>query len=114
MMFLRAVMCLLMMMALPVPGSAQVQGPLSAIDLQNLCNSRYDVDVGMCAGYIMAIAEQLQAQSDPAQPVCLSPAVRGQALVDNMQRAWAEQPPGPHDQAAAHVARVLRARFRCP
>lgn len=103
---------LLVVAAIPV--QAQVQGAMTAIELQNLCNSRYDVDAGMCAGYIMAIAERLQQDPNPIHRVCLSPAVSPQTLVDNLLRGWESSPPQPHDLATDSVAGLLRDRFRCP
>ena len=100
-------------LSISLPALAQIEGPMTAVQLQGLCNSRYDVDAGMCAGYVMAIAERLQQDSDPLHHVCLSPAIGAQTLVENLQRAWAVQPPQPQDLATTTVAGALRDRFRC-
>lgn len=92
-----------------MPAHAQ----MTAIELQGLCNSRYDVDAGMCAGYIKAIAEELMQESDPRAQVCLSPAIGPQTLVENVQRSWAERAPQSQDFANDSVAGVLKDRFRC-
>lgn len=94
---------------LSVPARAQ----MTAVELQNLCTSRYDVDAGMCAGYIKAIAEELMQDPDPRAKVCLSPAIGPQTLVDNVQRGWATRAPQPQDFANDSVAGVLKERFRC-
>ena len=86
---------------------------MTAVELQGLCTSRYDVDAGMCAGYIKAIAEELMQDSDPRARVCLSPAIGPQTLVDNVQRSWAERAPQAQDFASDSVAGVLKDRFRC-
>lgn len=86
---------------------------MTAVELQGLCNSRYDVDAGMCAGYIKAIAEELMNDHDPRARICLSPAVSAQTLVDNVERGWLSRAPQPQDLAADSVAGVLKERFRC-
>ena len=86
---------------------------MTAVELQNLCTSRYDVDAGMCAGYVKAIAEELMHDSDPRAKLCLSPAIGAQTLVENVQRGWAARTPQPQDFASDSVAGVLRDRFRC-
>lgn len=91
--------------------SARAQ--MTAVELHNLCNSRYDVDAGMCAGYIKAIAEELMQDSDPRAQICLSPAIGPQTLVDNVLRGWAERAPQSQDFATDSVAGVLKDRFRC-
>lgn len=78
-----------------------------------MCASRYDVDAGMCAGYVKAIAEQLMHDSDPRAKFCLSPAVSAQTLVDNVRRGWATRPPVAQDLAVDSVSGVLKDRFRC-
>lgn len=86
---------------------------MTAIELQNMCTSRYDVDAGMCGGYIKAVAEQLMQDHDPRAKVCLSPAVSAQTLMENVQRSWAARPPQPQDLAIDSVTGVLKDRFRC-
>lgn len=86
---------------------------MTAIELQNLCTSHYDVDAGMCGGYVKAIAEQLMADHDPRAHFCLSPAIGPQTLVQNVQRAWEARPPKPEDLAFDSVTGVLKDRFRC-
>lgn len=93
--------------------AAPARAQMTAIELQGLCNSRYDVDAGMCAGYIKAIAEELMRESDPRAQVCLSPAIGPQTLVDNVQRSWAVRAPQAQDFATDSVAGVLKDRFRC-
>jgi hypothetical protein len=86
---------------------------MTAVELQDLCTSRYDVDAGMCAGYVKAIAEELMHDSDPRAKLCLSPNIGAQTLVENVQRGWAERAPQPQDFASDSVAGVLKDRFRC-
>ena len=94
-----------------VATSARAQ--MTAIELQNMCSSHYDVDAGMCGGYIKAIAEQLMSDHDPRAKFCLSPAIGPQNLVENVQRGWATRPPKPEDLAFDSVTGVLKDRFRC-
>lgn len=93
---------------------AQAQTPISAVQLQKMCTSRYDIDVGICAGYVTAVAEALMNENNPSQPICLSPAISPQSLMDNLLKVWSESPPGPEMTAADAVKRTLRIRFRCP
>ncbi len=95
------------------PAAAQMSGQVTAIELQTLCTSRYDVDAGMCAGYIKAIAEELMQEHDPRAQICLSPAISAQTLMENVLRSWAERAPQPQDLANDSVAGVLKDRFRC-
>lgn len=101
------------MFFIPVMAFAQVPGSWSAVQLQQLCNSRYDVDTGMCAGYVMAVADKLMHDRKPISRVCLSPAIGPQVLVDNLKRSWEEAPPAAQDLAVDNVEGVLRTRFRC-
>lgn len=87
---------------------------MTAIQLQDLCNSQYDVDAGICAGYVTAVAEQLMSQSNPTTQICLSPAISPQTLSDHLRRSFEKTPPGAEDLAAQYVIQALRQRFRCP
>lgn len=96
------------------PAFAQVQNPMMAHQLQQLCLSRYDVDAGICAGYMAAVADRLMRDSNPDNRVCLSPAISPQTLVDNVQRDWASSEISPQEMALDAVEGALRRRFRCP
>jgi hypothetical protein len=93
---------------------AQVKTPMSNDQLQKLCTSRYDIDVGICAGYITAIAEHIMQDNNPQQRVCLSPAIGPQILMDHVQKYWLKSPPKAQDLASIGVEQALRAQFRCP
>ena len=86
-------------------------------ELQQLCDSRYDVEAGMCAGYIMAIAETMTQDGNPMHRVCLNPAIGPQVLMENVRRDWAALTPdqqyGPQDLATDAVKGAIRRRFRC-
>lgn len=82
--------------------------------LQALCASKYDIDFGICAGYVTAVAERLMGERDPTRRVCLSAAISPQTLVANVTKAWADQPPTAQDFAADSVELALRQRFACP
>jgi hypothetical protein len=97
----------------PALAQAQVQTPMSAHALQKMCDSRYDIDVGICAGYITAIAEMVQQESSPGRRVCLSPAISPQTLMEHVQKYWAANPPNTQDLASFNVDQALRDRFRC-
>ncbi len=93
---------------------AEVQTPMTADSLRKMCDSRYDIDAGMCAGYIMAVAETVMQDSNPGRRVCLSPAISPQTLMDHVRDYWQQNPPAPQDLASFSVDLALRARFRCP
>lgn|SRR5690606_12990217 len=97
-----------------LPAMAQIQSPMLASQLQQMCQSRYDVEAGLCAGYIAAVADKLMRDSNPANAVCLSPAIGPQTLVDNVLRDWSENEIAPQEMAFEAVEGVLRRRFRCP
>lgn len=92
---------------------AQTQGVMTAIRLQQLCDSPYDVDAGMCAGYVMAVAEQILQDPRPSRRVCLSPAIGPEVLIQNLRRAWQDTPPEAYDLAIENVEMTLRHRFKC-
>lgn len=92
---------------------AQTQGIMTAIRLQQLCDSPYDVDAGMCAGYVMSVAEMIIQDPRPSRRVCLSPAVGPQMLVQNLQQEWKDNPPQAYALAIENVETSLRHRFKC-
>ena len=94
--------------------TAQVRSPITAVQLQALCDSKYDIDFGICAGYVSAVAERLMGENDPSRRVCLSPAISPQTLVANLVKAWDVAPPSQQDFAAESVESALRQRFQCP
>jgi hypothetical protein len=95
------------------PAAAQVQTPMGMMELRNLCASKYDVEAGLCAGYITAVADAIMRHSNPNNPVCLSPAIGPQTLVVNVMRSWKDSPPAAGDSAFDAVEGALKRRFRC-
>lgn len=92
----------------------RIHGVMTTIRLQQLCDSPYDVDAGMCAGYVMAIAEMILQDPRPSRRVCLSPAVGPETLIQNLRRAWQNNPPAAYELAIENVETTLRDRFKCP
>lgn len=76
--------------------------------LQHLCNSTYDVDAGLCAGYIMGVADTLQQQKQ----ACLSPNISPEILVENIRRAWEQKKEQP-DNALHSIQDIFQIRFPC-
>jgi hypothetical protein len=105
---------LLFPLLLATPVAAQIPAATTVGQLLQLCQSRYDVDVGICAGFALGVAEGLMAAEGTPRSVCLSPAITPQTLVDNLKRVWSQNAPDPTEPAFAAVERVLRDRFRCP
>lgn len=77
--------------------------------LQSLCSSTYDIDVGLCSGYLMGVADSLQQ----AKQACLSPQIGPETLTTNIRRAWEQNPDQPRD-ALQSVQDILQSRFPCP
>ncbi len=98
---------------------AQIKEVMTALQLEALCTSRYDVDAGFCAGYVTAVAERLMSESSTASGgstgrVCLSPAITPETLITHVRSVWQTSPPTPQDFAAESVELALRQRFECP
>ena len=95
---------------LMLTGFAHAAAPLyTTAYLRHLCTSTYDIDVGLCAGYVMGVADGLQ-QSGAA---CLSPMITPEVLIDNLNRGWAAQTGSPPDEALHSVQDILQTRFPC-
>jgi hypothetical protein len=98
-----------LLLTLAVPSAyAAPQALYTTAYLQHLCSSTYDIDVGMCAGYIMSVADDLQQQGQ----VCLTGQVGPAVLMDNIRRSWTQtsnQPTG----ARQSVGDILQQRFPC-
>jgi hypothetical protein len=90
-------------------GAAIVAPLYTTAYLQHLCNSPYDVDAGLCAGYIMGVADTLQQQHQ----ACLSPNISPETLVDNIRRAWEQSPTQP-ESALNSIQDIFLKRFPCP
>lgn len=92
------------------PVRAAITDPLySTAYLQHLCNSSYDVDAGLCAGYIMGVADTLQQQGQS----CLSPNISPETLVSNIRRDWEQNPQQP-ENALQSIQDIFQRRFPCP
>ena len=89
-------------------GNAQAASLYTTPYLQSLCNSTYDVEAGLCSGYIMGIADSLQAQGK----ACLSPAIGPETLTINIRRGWEQAPEQPAD-ALQSVSQLIESRFPC-
>lgn len=88
--------------------AAPFQPLYTTAQLQALCASPYDIDVGLCAGYIMAVADQTQRDGQS----CISGQIGPETMTDNIRRAWAQSPRQP-DDALSSVQEILHNRFPC-
>ena len=93
---------------------AQAEGPrMTAQDLANMCISKSDLDFGMCAGYVMAVADALVDGSIGEYSACNHAHVRSQQYVD-VYRSYAEHFPDKLSQdAETTVAAALSRAFPC-
>lgn len=104
-----ALLGLSLMVLTASPVRAAIAPLYSTAYLQHLCNSSYDVDAGLCAGYIMGVADTLQQQ----RQACLSPSISPETLVANIRRAWEQNPQQP-ENALQSIQDIFQSRFPCP
>jgi hypothetical protein len=89
--------------------AAMVQPMYTTAYLQHLCDSSYDVDAGLCAGFIMGVADTLQQQKQ----ACLNPSISPETLLANIRRAWDQEPEQPAS-ALQSIQQIFQQRFPCP
>ena len=87
---------------------------LTAVELQAICQSKYDTDSGLCAGYITAIADQLaSAEGIDGKHSCSFGMARAQQFT-NLFLAYAESyPDALYAPARSIVASALTRAFAC-
>lgn len=95
---------------LPAQAQTQMDGGnlYSLSELQHLCDSQYDVDAGICAGYVMGVADALQQQGR----ACIGANIRPETLMDNIRRGWTQNT-APSDTALLSVQDIITQRFPC-
>jgi hypothetical protein len=87
---------------------------LTAAELQGICQSKYDTDSGLCAGYITAIADQLaSAEGIDGRHSCTFGQARAQQFTD-LFLAYAESyPDALHAPARSIAAAAITRAFPC-
>lgn len=99
---------------LTAPASAEEPPVLTAVELQAICQSKYDTDSGLCAGYITAIADQLSsAQGIDGKHSCRFGQARAQQFT-NLFLSYAESyPDALYAPARSIVAAAITRAFPC-
>lgn len=82
--------------------------------LLNFCSGRYDTDLGVCNGYIMAVAEAMTSEQPVfGQRACGHAGVKAQQLVELVRMEAGEMPQMQTLPAGVMVASVLSHAFPC-
>jgi hypothetical protein len=82
--------------------------------LMVFCNSKHDTDVGLCNGYIMAIAEAMTTNLPVfGQRACGHEGIKAQQLVDLVRLDLTDRPDLGAQPAGVMVASVLAGQFPC-
>lgn len=101
-----------------IPQGAKAQekartNDMSALSLYQLCSSQSNVDYGMCAGYVTALADILMNETVTGYKACHFGEVRTQELMDIVKNYIANNP-DMNDRPARVVASAALARaFPC-
>ncbi len=87
---------------------------LHASALMQYCRSTYDTDIGLCSGYIMAVAEMMQGgRSVMGRRACGHEGIKAQQLVDLVRVEAGNKPDLVHQGAGMMVVHILSTAFRC-
>jgi Rap1a immunity proteins len=92
------------------PGADAMYGDV----LMNYCQGMTDTDIGLCSGYIMAVAEGMAfGRNIFGQNACGHDGIRAQQLVDLVKLEIAEHPGMKAMPAGVMVAGILARSFPC-
>ncbi len=93
------------------------QGVARGIDgrtLMTFCSGKYDTDLGVCSGYIMAVAEAMMAgERVYGQRSCGHDGIKAQQLVDLVRMDVGENDSITRQGAGTMVADILARSFPC-
>lgn len=82
--------------------------------LMTFCSGKYDTDVGVCSGYIMAVAEAMaQKQGLYGQKACGHDGIKAQQLVDLVKLDIGDHPDLEKQPAGPMVAGIIARSFPC-
>lgn len=82
--------------------------------LLNFCTGKYDTDLGLCNGYIMAVAEAMTSEQPVfGQRACGHAGIKAQQLVELVRMEAGEMPQMQTQPAGVMVASVLSNAFPC-
>ena len=78
------------------------------------CRSSYDTDIGLCSGYVMAVAETMHGgRAVMGRRACGHEGIKAQQLVDLVRVEAGNNPNLIHQGAGMMVAHILSTAFRC-
>ena len=82
--------------------------------LLTFCSGQYDTDLGICNGYIMAVAEAMTSEAPVfGQRACGHAGIKAQQLVELVRMEAGEMPQIQTQPAGVMVASVLAHAFPC-
>lgn len=97
-----------------MPTEAMSAETMHGDTLMTYCAGQYDVDLGICTGYILAIAETMvTGQASFGQHACGHDGIKAQQLVDLVRLELGQQPDLKNQPAGVMVANVLASAFPC-
>lgn len=97
-----------------ISGAAPGPETMHGDTLMTYCAGQYDIDLGVCTGYILAIAETMvTGQTSFGQRACGHDGVKAQQLVDLVRLELGQQPDLKNQPAGVMVANVLASAFPC-
>lgn len=82
-------------------------------DFVQYCKGAYDVDYGLCTGYVLALADLMRVQELYGYRACLGRAVRSQQLTDIVIAYTRRDSDQNHRPASLIVAEALSQAFPC-
>ncbi len=106
-------------LALPLQiarGQTSAASPVSLLtghDLYQLCTSSSNLDYGMCAGYVTAVANMLSAGPVAGRSACNFSLVRNQQFMDLVTAHIEHNPQTQSRPAYEAAAQALSQAFRC-
>ncbi len=90
-----------------------VQSQISGKDLMHMCQGRYDIDYGYCAGYLAAVSEIMLEHQVYGQTACNQGPVATQQLMELYRQHMKENPTSQMQPASAATAQALSRFFHC-
>jgi hypothetical protein len=85
----------------------------TAMQLGELCNSEYDTDYGLCAGYVTAIADVMLQQDIYGTSACNHKNVKSEQLIALTKRYLESNPEVAQTPARDVVSLALSRAFPC-
>lgn len=101
-------------MAQTAPVAASSDMRLTGSGLYTLCASSSNIDYGMCAGYVRAVADLMLTEPVGGQRACAFDLVRIQQMIDIVRNYLDQTPDALENSARMATAKALARAFPCP